>query len=240
MSATPSQREPQASLADYGYIALLVDRLFLALEYSAVIQRLFGLKPRREHHRDLENAGSEGKRDTLVRRNAKRADAYVLTWVAIEGLCLLLAEAKPEIFQWPALAFAVIGLSWYRILDIVQNIVNRLIFAPLRGLGQNRMASSVRTLILTILAYFEVGCCFAFLYFVWRHDLTGPSHGIADCVYFSAITELTIGYGDIVPLHGLRLIAVGQGVLGFFFAVILVARLVSELPKISGDLERRS
>jgi hypothetical protein len=69
-------------------------------------------------------------------------------------------------------------------------------------------------------------------------DLSGTGHGIADCLYFSAITQLTIGYGDIAPLHGLRAIAVVQGVLGFFFTVILVARLISELPQISGDLER--
>jgi len=40
----------------------------------------------------------------------------------------------------------IVAICWYRIVDIVQNIINRLIFAPLRGLGQNRMASSVRTL----------------------------------------------------------------------------------------------
>ena len=239
MSAGKIRPKTATSLDDYGYIAYLFERLFLGLEYAAVLQRLFGLKPRRQHHQDLIHAGPEESRDLLVRRNAKRVDSYVLTFVGLEGLLLVWAGVSPQSFQWEFCRIVLIAICWYRIVDIVQNIINRLIFAPMRGLGQNRMASSVRTLILTILAYFEATACFALLYFVWRGDLSGAGHGIGDCVYFSAITQLTIGYGDIVPAHGLRAVSVVQGVLGFFFAVILVARLISELPKISGDLERR-
>jgi len=56
--------------------------------------------------------------------------------------------------------------------------------------------------------------------------------GIADreseLLYFSLITLTTIGYGDIVPLHGeVRMLAALEGVVGVLYIAISVAILVS-------------
>ena len=46
-------------------------------------------------------------------------------------------------------------------------------------------------------------------------------------LYFSFVTLLTLGYGDIVPIHSFaRLLAILEALIGQIFMVVLVARLV--------------
>ena len=51
-----------------------------------------------------------------------------------------------------------------------------------------------------------------------------PSAGWWDCVYFSGITFLTIGFGDLVPVGGLpRMLSVLEGILGITVIGMLIA-----------------
>jgi len=46
-------------------------------------------------------------------------------------------------------------------------------------------------------------------------------------IYFSFVTLLTLGYGDVVPVHSIaRLLAIIEALIGQIFLVVLVARLV--------------
>ena len=50
----------------------------------------------------------------------------------------------------------------------------------------------------------------------------------SELLYFSLVTLSTIGYGDIVPLHGeVRMLAALEGVTGVLYVAITVALLVS-------------
>jgi len=50
----------------------------------------------------------------------------------------------------------------------------------------------------------------------------------AELLYFSLVTLSTIGYGDVVPLHGeVRMLAALEGVAGVLYIAITVALLVS-------------
>lgn len=50
----------------------------------------------------------------------------------------------------------------------------------------------------------------------------------SELLYFSLVTLTTIGYGDIVPLHGeVRMLAALEGVTGILYIAITVALLVS-------------
>jgi CHASE2 domain-containing sensor protein len=50
---------------------------------------------------------------------------------------------------------------------------------------------------------------------------------LGDAVYFTFITGLTIGYGDLVPRHALtRVLAVGIGLSGLLFAGVIAAAAV--------------
>jgi Ion channel len=50
----------------------------------------------------------------------------------------------------------------------------------------------------------------------------------AELLYFSLVTLSTIGYGDVVPLHGeVRMLAALEGIAGILYIAITVALLVS-------------
>jgi voltage-gated potassium channel len=54
------------------------------------------------------------------------------------------------------------------------------------------------------------------------------SRDLAQMMYFSFVTLLTIGFGDITPLKDVAQTAVViEGIIGQFYVAILVARIVS-------------
>jgi hypothetical protein len=56
--------------------------------------------------------------------------------------------------------------------------------------------------------------------------------------YFSLVTLSTVGYGDIVPLHGeVRILAALEGIAGVLYIAITVALLVSSYKQQSGPSE---
>lgn len=55
----------------------------------------------------------------------------------------------------------------------------------------------------------------------------GPKYGVMDFLYYSAITQTTVGYGDIVPVSQLaRSLASMEGLTGQLYIAILVGWLV--------------
>ncbi len=64
-------------------------------------------------------------------------------------------------------------------------------------------------------------------------DSEKPVERFSDFVYYSFVTQLTIGFGDVTPQHWLsKLLTVVQGTLGVVFVGALVAVLVDELKAI--------
>jgi hypothetical protein len=56
---------------------------------------------------------------------------------------------------------------------------------------------------------------------------TRPLSGL-DSIYFSAVTFLTIGYGDIAPLHtDAKLLILAQGAITYFVLVVVINGLIS-------------
>jgi len=57
---------------------------------------------------------------------------------------------------------------------------------------------------------------------------SGPAH-FSDLLYFSYVTLLTIGYGDITPVSGAaRTLVIVEGLLGMAFTTVLLAVLVAK------------
>ncbi len=60
------------------------------------------------------------------------------------------------------------------------------------------------------------------------HNNAALTDRSSELLYFSLVTLTTIGYGDIVPLHGeVRMLAALEGVTGILYVAITVALLVS-------------
>jgi hypothetical protein len=67
-------------------------------------------------------------------------------------------------------------------------------------------------------------------YYAWIYTVTGIiSHdnqirfGIDECLYFSAITFTTLGYGDFRPAEASRLFAATEGILGYLMMATFAA-----------------
>ena len=52
-------------------------------------------------------------------------------------------------------------------------------------------------------------------------------HGLLPALYFSAVTATSVGYGDIVPAGGARVLAVGEGIAGLILFGCVVSKFVS-------------
>lgn len=104
-----------------------------------------------------------------------------------------------------------------------------------------RAKVTLETLRGVICAYFMVAFVFAYAYYFIEYLIPGSFHllerdisfvtysrNLAQLMYFSFVTLLTIGFGDITPLKEIGQTAVViEGIIGQFYIAILVARIVS-------------
>ncbi len=82
-----------------------------------------------------------------------------------------------------------------------------------------------RVIILSLVNYFEVMLWFAAVYAVSGKFNVGRLNSL-DALYFSGATIFTIGYGDIAPLGGTRLLAILEVLIGLLVLAILVSRML--------------
>ena len=154
--------------------------------------------------------------------------------------CLVTVLAIPVVlFSWTNLfirtdiifvlkAMSTILFMLISTASIIHDVVlrARVTFETLRGV---------------VCAYFMVAFAFAYAYYLIEYIHPGSmhiankeisvltySHYLSVMLYFSFITLLTIGFGDIVAVSDVgQTVAVIEGIIGQFYIAILVARLVS-------------
>lgn len=171
--------------------------------------------------------------ESATHRRAWQVDLFVLASVALELIAFGLIGRAAAWFRVLLLAIPIL-----RIVNIVEVTVNLNVFDALTSPVRPRVSSVVRTLVLTGINYGELILCFGIIYLDLIDHLRGAFAPL-DVIYFSAITQLSVGYGDIVPLGAVRLIAVLQAILGLFFTVVLLGRFAGLLPRISTIAEMR-
>lgn len=54
-----------------------------------------------------------------------------------------------------------------------------------------------------------------------------PLELFLDCIYFSVITAMTVGYGDIVPMGASKLLAALEAFLAYFVMTMLISKMLS-------------
>jgi len=85
-----------------------------------------------------------------------------------------------------------------------------------------------------VAVYLILGVLFARLFQVvhlYNHEAfsAGAGDNPFNLVYFSFVTLMTLGYGDIVPVSmAARSLAMLEGIVGQLYMVILISSLVSE------------
>jgi hypothetical protein len=152
------------------------------------------------------------------RPSASDTESYVLAWLALEVVasCWVLSPSLRWLVAWP-----VFILASLRIAEIV-----------VRTVAVTNVISATRTLVLAAINFLELMLCFGLIYALSVQSLIDqgrPAKPIA-AFYFSVITQLTVGYGDVYPKGYLRLVAAMQGLVGVLFVISVLARAVAAAP----------
>ena len=213
-------------LREYSIITWFFERVFWLLHQMSPSRMVGGS---RVAHVNSEAFRQNPQAATAAR--SRRKEAYILSWFAIELLLLLVAEVE---VGWPLWIPRV--LASIRIIDIFQSSVNLSVFDQLRTDERVVISSAVRTLVLSFLNYLELLICFGIVYVTMLEKLSGAD-GWMDAIYFSVVTQLTIGFGDIRPLGIARLVSAAQGLVAVAFTILILGRIVSVLPKIESVIK---
>jgi hypothetical protein len=97
-------------------------------------------------------------------------------------------------------------------------------------------------LILLVINYIELMLWFGLVYALNCQSLVdqsfgdhGAPAGPITAFYFSIVTQLTIGYGDVYAKGWLRTIVALQGLVGALFVIVVLGRAVSAPQKAADD-----
>ncbi len=203
----------QSDLRSWGPLMFALDGFIRVLEFLSPQNWIFE-RPR--------NANDEQQAKWV-----RQIDFYVTAWVVIE--VILIALAANSVAHVPkTLVWLVVGL---RLVEISQVAAKIYVFDHLRGESRALVTCVSRSLALSFINYLEIALCFTALYLTLLPQLHGAG-GWASTLYFSFITQLTVGYGDIQPIGATKALAALQALLGVIFALVILARFVSSLPVI--------
>lgn len=170
----------------------------------------------------------EGEPDiAALRLRAAKADIFFAALVALDAIAIAaLARHASGIARIIALGF----LSW-RIVDIMATAVRIALFDREAPARTRRMTLEPgRVVTYGFMYFFESAACFGAIYSAFP-ELIGPSGraSFLDAMHLSFVTAFTIGYGDVVPLAGLRVVTWIQGGCSLMLLVLLVGRYVGAL-----------
>ena len=181
------------------------------------------------HGRDKLDVEYTNSRSTAV-------EWLILLKLALPFAILLWLEQKSALpSRW--IVDAIYVLIALQLFNLVAAILYYGLFKQSEG-SASKIKSKARVVILALLNFLELVSLYAVFYRVstsWSQFLDSKSSTISgvDAFYFSAVTSLTIGFGDIVPTTPqLRSLVVSQGLLSVFVLTILLGRIIGSLPHV--------
>jgi Ion channel len=158
-------------------------------------------------------------------KDPKPADTerYVVGWFVVGfvislAVCLLYDRVTPVRWVVYPLATLIYLIAALRGVEIIA-----------RTTTVKDVISIQRSLVLAAINYVELMLWFGLIYALNYHCHHGASRPVT-AFYFSIITQLTIGYGDVYAMGWLRIIAAAQGLIGALFVIVVLGRAVSASP----------
>jgi hypothetical protein len=227
--AAANQPASVLRLKEFSYVTWFVERLFFWLEF--ISPGILYIPTRSLLHYQLSQVHRDARETYMIenmRHRANAVDFYIIGCIVAQVILLVLLDEIGA--PWVIVVIRVFVAL--RIIDIAQANTNMNIFDRLRYSESSHITVSVtRNLVLAALTFAELILSFGLLYATMPWNLSGASAHF-DALYFSMITQLTIGYGDIHPLHIARWIASVQGLVGFAFTLLIIGRFVSLIPPV--------
>jgi Ion channel len=220
---------------EYGFITRGVAAFFRFLQKTSISQLFIGNRIDAFRRSDFPHLTDEQRKKAAARR-ARRVDLFICGCIALEILGVIIGGTSfghTTIVRW-LLVIAVV----LRLIDIIQVNINLSLFDVLHtGKDYHYMASVVRSIINVMINYFEIILCYGILYGYCEPHLD-KARDWMDAFYFSAVTQVTVGFGEMMPRGALRWVTVSQFLLGYFFTALIIGRFISLLPQsrtIAGD-----
>jgi hypothetical protein len=181
---------------------------------------------------------------------------YVGLWKSFFTLTILTAIFNCKHNPWvkkAAIVFAIpaLGLTWLELFYPAESLFITSIACTIGFMWicttsilydvVLRARVTLETLRGVVCAYFMIAFVFAYMYYLIENLIPGSFHLVyrdssfitfsrdfSQMLYFSFVTLLTIGFGDVTPLLDLsQTMVVLEGIIGQFYVAILVARIVS-------------
>ncbi len=228
-----SEQEPDPTLGDFSPVTAGARALFGFVKWLSPMQWLGRLGRRRpQSWLSLFRSRSELTQDEVhskdfTRRRARAVETYMAVWLGLELAVVSMSCLGPWA-TWLSVLFVVVVVS--RIGEVIQVTVNATLFDALSGRSDECVASRSRMIVLAGVNFIELCVCYGVIYAADYAKLRGAGTPIT-AFYFSVITQLTIGYGDVFPVGWLRLVAAAQGLTGILFVVLVFGRFMAALPQ---------
>lgn len=219
------RRELRWNSREYGIITPFFMFLFRLLQFLP-FQLFYGNKT--DYFHKYLQGKTPGEKRILARKRAIYIELILIAFLLIELIVPYIYANHLETPWFKTLCTIVLTL---RLIDIIQVNVNLLLFDIIRTTSTTLITKYTRAIILIIWNYFEIILIFGFYYLSNNHLLKGYSVW-SDAYYFSGITQITIGYGDLSPRGYLRLATFSQGLIGTIFLVFIISRIISLIPEL--------
>lgn len=205
-------------LKEYSPITYGLERTFYYLQYLSIANLLFGTRVKANKQFNTDN-----DKESITKKRGTNIEYYILAWVfLVLPICICFSNSENRLFKIASLCFAI-----YRLGEILVASINMNLFDAIRvEKGSHYVSSILRTIILSLINYFEIFMLYSIIYNFQINLLVG-ANGYHDTIYFSFITQLTIGYGDILPKGILKLVSMTQGIFGFLFGILVLSRFIS-------------
>ena len=143
--------------------------------------------------------------------------------------------AGSRLMAIPLRFLALLPVTW-RIIDMAAYALRVVLFDPIQPLPAppHVLISAVRSVLLGYVNLAELVLCFASYYAAWPQFLSHSAWASADWltpVYFSVMTQATVGYGDWTPTGPFRVLACLQVAAGLLLVTALIPRMLNLLQR---------